>query len=100
MELKQAAGWNQTEDDWLLFLRYDPDGCFGIEVNGRVVASATSMPYGDTLAWMGMVLTLPEYRAKGLARRLTEAAVAYAGARVVKLDASDMGRPLYESLSF
>src|SRR5436190_1877359 len=99
MALKAAAGWNQTEDDWLLFLRYDPAGCFGIEDKGRIVSSSTSMCY-DTMAWIGMVLTLPEYRGRGLARQLTQVAVEYAGSKVVRLDASDMGRPLYESMGF
>src|SRR3954469_16158490 len=58
MALKTAAGWNQTEEDWLLFFEYDRNGCFGIEVNGGIVASSTAMCYGHELAWIGMVLTL------------------------------------------
>jgi GNAT superfamily N-acetyltransferase len=100
MELKAAAGWNQTEEDWLRVLRLQPEGCFGVESGGAIVASATVVCYGDDLAWIGMVLTLPAYRGQGLARRLMERAVAHAGPRTVRLDASDQGRPLYESMGF
>lgn len=100
MALKAAAGWNQTEADWLRFLRYQPDGCFGMEDAGRVVASSTCMCYGDEMAWIGMVLTLPEYRGRGLGRKLTRMAIDHAGHRAVRLDASELGRPLYESMGF
>jgi GNAT superfamily N-acetyltransferase len=100
MALKAAAGWNQTEADCARFLRYQPDGCFGMEDSGRVVASSTCMCYGDEMAWIGMVLTLPEYRGRGLGRKLTRVAVDHAGHRIVRLDASDLGRPLYESMGF
>lgn len=100
MTLKASAGWNQTEEDLRRCLRLEPDGCFGIEADGVLVASATAVCYGPDLAWIGMVLTLPQYRGRGLARRLMEHAIRYAGDRTVRLDASEQGRPLYESLGF
>lgn len=100
MQLKTAAGWNQTPDDWLRILRLEPDGCFGVEDEGTIVASATVVNYGADLSWIGMVLTLPPYRGRGYARILMERALDYSGSRPVRLDASDMGRPLYESLGF
>jgi GNAT superfamily N-acetyltransferase len=100
MALKEAASWNQTEDDWLRCLRLEPDGCFGIEADGTVAASATVIRYGSDLAWIGMVLTRPEFRGRGFARRLMERAIEYAGSRTIRLDASDQGQPLYESMDF
>jgi hypothetical protein len=50
-----------------------------------------------------MVLTRPEYRRQGLARRLLDDALATAdrrGLATLKLDATEEGRPLYESLGF
>ena len=100
MRLKASAGWNQTEEDWLRLLRLAPGGCFGIDVEGTLAASATVIRYGSDLAWIGMVLTLPEYRGRGLARRLMEHSLEHAGPGPVRLDASDMGRPLYLALGF
>jgi len=50
-----------------------------------------------------MVLTLPECRGRGFARRLMREALAYVEAKGVgwtKLDATDMGHHLYESLGY
>jgi GNAT superfamily N-acetyltransferase len=103
MRLKDAAGWNQTADDWRKVLEVAPEGCFGIEIDGALVATTTAVCFGRDLAWIGMVLTDPAYRGRGLARRLMEHALEYLRERNVqwiKLDATDMGRPLYERLGF
>ncbi len=103
MTLVRAAGWNQTENDWLHFLELEPEGAFALETGGRVVATTTVMCYGRDLAWIGMVLTLPEFRGHGLARRLMREALAYVEQRNVewtKLDATSMGHHLYETLGF
>jgi GNAT superfamily N-acetyltransferase len=50
-----------------------------------------------------MVLTLPEFRGRGLARQMMEHALDFCtrrGVHWVKLDATDMGVPLYERLGF
>jgi GNAT superfamily N-acetyltransferase len=102
-QLAFAAGWNQTEDDWRRLLLLEPDGCFGIEEGGRLVATATLLCHGREVAWLGMVLTHPDYRRRGFARRLVEETLALANARgipSVKLDASDAGRPLYLDIGF
>jgi hypothetical protein len=103
MRLKDAAGWNQTESDWRNLLALEPDGCFGVDCEGRLAATTTAVCYGRELAWIGMVLTHPELRGRGLARALMERAIAWVEARGIewiKLDATDMGRPLYLKLGF
>jgi len=103
MELSIAAGWNQTPDDWNRVLGLSPHGCRCIEVAGQIVATTTVLTYGTDLAWVGMVLTRGEYRRQRLATRLMEDAIANAerdGICALKLDATDEGRPLYESFGF
>ncbi len=103
MDLSAAANWNQTPDDWLRILQLSPQGCGLIEEAGRIVATRSLLSYGKRLTWIGMVLTRAEYRRQGLARRLMEDAIATAkrdGIHTLKLDATDEGRPLYESLGF
>ena len=103
MELSTAAGWNQTPDDWNRILGFSPAGCRCMEAAGQVIATTTLLAYGTDLAWVGMVLTHPEHRRKGLATRLVEDAIAIAernGICTLKLDATDEGRPLYESFGF
>jgi GNAT superfamily N-acetyltransferase len=103
MRLKDAAGWNQTVTDWRNLLALAPDGCFGIDCNGELRATTTAVCFGKELAWIGMVLTQHEYQRRGLARCLMEHALEYLQRRSVtwiKLDATELGIPLYESLGF
>jgi GNAT superfamily N-acetyltransferase len=103
MELSSDAGWNQTEADWRLLLELASDGCFGVECDGRIVATTTLMCYGRELAWIGMVLTHRDYRRRGFAARLVESALHLATTRqvgTVKLDATESGQSLYTALGF
>ena len=103
VELSTIAGWNQTKDDWRMLMDLAPEGCFGIEADGELVATTTLLSYGKQLAWVGMVLTKPEYRGRGFARTLVTHAVESAdcaGIKTVKLDATAQGQRLYESLGF
>jgi ribosomal protein S18 acetylase RimI-like enzyme len=103
MRLKEAAGWNQTEGDWLRLLRLEPRGCFAASSGGRLVGTATTTTYGSDLAWVGMVLVDPEFRRRGIASQLMRAALAYLdgeGVRAVKLDATPDGRHVYEGFGF
>src|SRR6266498_5397231 len=49
LELSCAAGWNQTYEDWHMLLEVAPDGCFGIEADGRLVATTTLLCYEQRL---------------------------------------------------
>src|SRR3954452_24799436 len=101
--LSTVAGWNQTVDDWRMLLDLAPDGCFGIEAAAQLVSTTTLVCYGKNLGWIGMVLTRPEYRGRGHARKLVAHALHYAdamGIETVKLDATEQGQQLYESLGF
>jgi GNAT superfamily N-acetyltransferase len=103
LELSTEAGWNQTADDWRMLLRLEPQGCFCIDADGRVASTATLICYGRRLAWIGMVLTGVAYRRRGFARRLLRHVIERAdrlGVQSLKLDATNQGQPLYQSLGF
>src|SRR5581483_5813763 len=102
-ELSCLAGWNQTPEDWRMLLKLEPEECFGTKIEGRVVATASLLRYGNRLAWLGMVLTHPDFRRRGLARQLISHSIERAnclGMQTIKLDATEEGRPLYESFGF
>lgn len=103
MDLSIAANWNQTAEDWQRLIRLSPDGCRCIDSDEKIAATVTRINYGKQLAWIGMVLTRPENRRQGYARRLVEDVIASAedhGIRTLKLDATEQGRPLYASVGF
>jgi GNAT superfamily N-acetyltransferase len=101
--LSTAAGWNQTTEDWQRLIELEPRGCFGIDCDAVLAATATLLCFDTTLAWIGMVLTHRDYMRRGFARALMQAAIDEArarGVRTIKLDATDQGHPLYASLGF
>lgn len=102
MQLKDAAGWNQTEEDWRRLLTLEPNGCFAAVKDGRLVGTTTTTTYGNELGWIGMVLVDPQQRRQGIATRLMNAAIEYLKDRVatVKLDATAQGKPVYEKFGF
>ncbi len=103
MHLKECAGWNQTREDWERLLDLEPEGCFGLEQDGRLAATATALTYGRDLAWIGMVLTLPEFRGHGFASMLMEHAIDFAARRGIAkigLDATSLGIGVYRRLGF
>jgi GNAT superfamily N-acetyltransferase len=103
MELSTEAGWNQTAEDWRMLIVLSPQGCLAIEIGGEVASTATLTCYGTKLAWIGMVLTRIKYRGRGFAMRLLNETLRLAdewGIESVKLDATDLGQPLYEKLGF
>ncbi|MGH9505122.1 MAG: GNAT family N-acetyltransferase [Terriglobales bacterium] len=102
-QLSAQAGWNQTEEDWRMLIELAPEGCLAMEFDGELAATTTLFCYGRRLAWIGMVLTKLPYRGRGLARSLLTEILAQAdrkGIETVKLDATDLGQPLYEKLGF
>lgn len=103
MQLKDAAGWNQTTADWARFLSASPEGCFVAEREGHVVGTSTSIVYEGRFAWIGMVIVDSQYRGQGIGTALLERAIRYLDLRNVpcmKLDATPQGKPLYEKLGF
>jgi len=116
LALSQAAHWNQTADDWAWML-----------ANGRtralrqadvLVASTLVLPWppaasvvrsgeavSHSLAWISMVLVLPEHRGHGHATHLLQESLAWLAQSPQQhllpvLDATPAGRPVYMKLGF
>lgn len=112
MRLKSAAGWNQVEADWRRHMKLEPAGCFVASCDGVAAATLAVTVFGGDgvglgrtppTAWIAMVLTDPDFRRRGLANALLNHAIDYCTARGVnqiRLDATAMGRPVYEKLGF
>lgn len=101
--LRSLAGWNQTLQDWQRMLDSQPDGCYLACIQDLPVATLTTTCFQDRLAWIGMVLTHPDFRRRGIAGKLMEHALQFLQNRqitCVKLDATPQGKPLYEQLGF
>ena len=102
LRLSRQAGWNQTMSDWQRFFSLGPEGCFVAELGGRLVG--TTMTFAsERVAWIAMVLVEKNARGKGIGTGLLKRALAYLDAckvGTVRLDATHLGRPIYEKLGF
>lgn len=100
VRLSSTAGWNQRPEDWRMLLELAPAGSFAAVHAGQIVGTAIGIDYAR-FSWIAMMLVDPAYRGRGLGRRLLEAAIdALPVDRPIRLDATPMGRPLYESHGF
>ncbi len=102
VRLKDQAGWNQTEADWQRLLALAPDGCFAAECGGQPVGTAVACVFGR-VGWIAMVLVDPAYRGRGIGTRLVEHSIEHLdrqAVRSIRLDATPLGRPVYEKLGF
>lgn len=103
MRLKRNAGWNQTEQDWQRFLTLGGAGCFVAELDGRPVGTTTTCIFPDGVGWIAMLLVDPDARGRGVGSALLKHAIDHLDAHSVtsvRLDATPMGRPIYEKLGF
>ena len=101
--VRAQAGWNQTLDDWRRLMAMEPDGCFVAEWDGARAGTATTTVYGMELAWIGMVLVHPDYRRRGIGQALLGRCIEHLharGVRCIKLDATPLGKPVYDGLGF
>jgi GNAT superfamily N-acetyltransferase len=102
LRLSRQAGWNQTMSDWQRFFNLGPEGCFVAELDRRFVG--TTMTFiSDQVAWIAMVLVEKNVRGKGIGTALLKHALGHLDAckvGTVRLDATHLGRPIYERLGF
>jgi len=101
--LTEKIGWSQNAATWANFIRWGGEGSFCIAQGDQLIATSVALRYSPALAWIGTVITHPDYQRQGLARRMMQTSLDYLhskGTRCIMLDASEMGRPLYEGLGF
>jgi GNAT superfamily N-acetyltransferase len=102
LRLSRQAEWNQIEADWQRFLDLQPDGCFVAEWDGSVVGTTVTSIFGP-VAWVAMVLVEESLRCRGIGKALLNHALEFLDQRripTIRLDATPLGRPLYEQLGF
>jgi ribosomal protein S18 acetylase RimI-like enzyme len=101
LALSDAARWNQTADDWRLFIEHGRAmGCRS--PSGELIATAATLTYGGNLGWISMVLVAEGWRHRGLAVRLLDDAIKSLQAAQITpvLDATPAGAAVYRRLGF
>jgi GNAT superfamily N-acetyltransferase len=100
LALSASCGWNQRAAEWHMMLQIAPSGTFTAATPDGIVGTAIGIDYGN-FGWIAMMLVNPAYRSRGLGARLLEAAMgAIPRDMPIRLDATPLGRPLYERYGF
>jgi N-acetylglutamate synthase-like GNAT family acetyltransferase len=101
LKLSDEAGWNQTAEDWRLFI--EEGRTFGVrDADGALAATAAALPYERDLAYVAMVLVTRSRRREGIASRLVDFCVDHIRRlRLVPvLDATEAGEKVYSQQGF
>ncbi|HEX4233531.1 MAG TPA: GNAT family N-acetyltransferase [Caldimonas sp.] len=103
LRLSDAAGWNQTAEDWAFFIARGT--AFGIrdgDAANALIATAAALPYGASVGWISMVLVDGRHRHRGHATRLVAACVdaLRSAGRAAALDATPDGAAVYRRAGF
>jgi GNAT superfamily N-acetyltransferase len=102
LRLSTQSGWNQTLTHWRRLLALWPKSCLVYCDNDDVIATATLASFGP-VGWVGMVLVDEARRGGGVGKAMFAAVLETAAklnVTTLGLDATDMGRPLYQKLGF
>ncbi len=97
--LTLSVGWPHRAKDWQFLLEVG-QGVVALDEIGRVIGSAMWFAYGDSLATVGMVITVPRLQTNGTARWLMQHVLSGLSGRAVRLNATRAARRLYRSLDF
>jgi GNAT superfamily N-acetyltransferase len=114
LRLCRLSHWNQVARDWQQFLELTPGGAtVAIDEAGVVIGSVATVRYGaaqrapepisapQVMAWIAMVLVDPDHRGRGVGTALLQQGLAQvADVTTIGLDATPLGRPLYQTLGF
>jgi GNAT superfamily N-acetyltransferase len=102
LRLSDAAGWNQTAEDWAFFVAHGDAFCIrDSDAADGLIATAVALPYGG-VGWISMVLVDERHRHRGHATRLLAACVdaLKSAGRVPVLAATPDGAAVYRRAGF
>lgn len=101
VRVMEKIGWHHPLEQTRQYITWGGNGSFCLAFRDEVVATAIAMKYTQRLAWVGLVISHPDYQRRGFARRLMNHVMAYlVGVESIMLDASAAGYPLYDSMGF
>ncbi|WP_433791261.1 GNAT family N-acetyltransferase [Actinoplanes sp. CA-252034] len=81
-----AEGWNPGDGDESAFFPTDPGGFLVGRLDGQPITSISAIRYGTEHGFIGLYLTVPEFRGRGFGYRTWQAGVERLAGRNIGLD--------------
>lgn len=100
MGAADAEGWEPGLTDADAFYAADPDGFFGLELDGRIVATLSAVRCSDRLTFLGFYIVEPEHRGTGLGMKLWDEVLSRTGGVALAGDSVPEQVSNYESDGF
>lgn len=99
--LSDEAGWNQTTEDWRIFIEQGRTIGFRAP-DGHLVATGAALPYQSHFGFVSMILVTQSWRRRGLATSLLHCCIAHLreASLTPMLDATPAGAAVYRQHGF
>ena len=102
LRLTRENGWNQCVADWRRWMALSPTDCRMALWRGRRAGTIVGCPFGP-IAWLAMVMVARQMRGRGIGGALLREGLRRAerrGCSTIRLDATPLGRSLYDREGF
>lgn len=101
VKVMEKIGWFHPVEQTKQYIAWGGTGSFCLAFGDEVVATAIALKYSERLAWVGLVISDPDYQRRGFAKCLMNHVMEYlSDVESVMLDASVLGYPLYVKMGF
>jgi len=70
IEMAAQEGWNPGIHDAKTFFEIDPEGFLGVYEKSRLIGGGAIVRHSDQFGFMGLFLMAPEFRGRGIGRKL------------------------------
>ncbi|MDB5585046.1 MAG: GCN5-related N-acetyltransferase [Devosia sp.] len=100
LEWAAGEGWNPGLNDAPAFQAADPNGFFGVFVDGAMAAGISAVCHDAHFGFIGLYICHPDWRGQGHGKAVWEAGMAYLGNRTIGLDGVPEQQANYASMGF
>lgn len=96
----RREGWNPGLADAPALYAADPEGFLGCFIGDKLAAGISAVRYGSDFGFIGLYIADPEFRGKGLGRKVWDAGMAHLEGRTIGLDGVPEQQANYRGMGF